>query len=597
MAKRTEIEIPDRVNLVAEGAVLEGTLHVGGDVRINGRIIGTVKVQERVVMGPEGVVEGDVIAVEADVAGVVQGGVEVAGRLVLRSSAHIAGTIRAGHLVIEDGAVFNGTCQMGRSIWSSQDEARPAQEVVATQALDDEQPAAAPPPVADPAEPAEIPATEEPVLQEALPEAVVYFDLDELAEWPERLSKTTAEAAPADSPPKIPEVAGAQTPVASSERVPSPDAPAQTDVAPPAASEAPTVAPIRKPTVRRIRFPLRGKRDPGRPSVVSRLSALGAALPGRIKKNADRLARPGVAGGVLAAAFGTGLVLYLIFGGFSSLFSRPEPAANPVAQPAGQATASDTPVAETNTPSDPDATLAMTDVGGEVVNPAESADAETEAARQAAAQQQVTMEQARRRVAARLDEPEVQALAQQAETARRTGTRALAAEDFEQATRSFQSANRLFQQIKTTLDAKDQALADAAEPAASDLAEPPAEASEQTEAAQRAEPEPAPELPSAQPAVQRLAGYLKTHIEGENAGGMQALFHRGWEPFFEQAEGIRATVQSGTAEVNGTQATVHVQVDLQYRDAGQEPQQGSRSYTWTLQYMDGDWVLMRVATQ
>jgi hypothetical protein len=209
------------------------------------------------------------------------------------------------------------------------------------------------------------------------------------------------------------------------------------------------------------------------------------------------------------------------------------------------------------------------------------------------------MEQARRRVAARLDEQEVQALAQQAEAAHRTGTRAFADEDFEQATRSFRSANQRFLQIKTTLDAKDQALADAAEPSASDAAESTAEApEEQTEATQPTElAEPASELPSAQPAVQRLAGYLKSNIEQENAGGMQALFHRGWEPFFEQADGIRATVRPGTAEVNGTQATVRVQVDLQYRDAEQERQQDSRAYAWTLHYLEGEWVLMQVAAQ
>ncbi|HMB92326.1 MAG TPA: polymer-forming cytoskeletal protein, partial [Rhodothermales bacterium] len=537
MAKRIEMEIPDRVNLVAKGTVLEGTLHVAGDVRINGRIIGSVEVEERIVMGPDGIVEGDLIAAEADLAGVVQGGVEVTERLVLRQEAYIAGTIKAGHLVIEDGAVFNGTCQMGPSIWVTQEGTGAFQGAVAS--LDDESSAEEKLPSTDPVESEEVLASPPLVVPGSLPEAE--FLVDRLAENPEAVEAQTSgeppeEASPIDEPPEE------ASPI---------DEPEQANVSHSAEAETPPVAPESVRSAKRLRPPLRGKRTPGSPSLASHISA----LSGMFKKNAERLTTPGVAGGVLAAAFGAVLVLYLIFGGFSSMFSRPEPAADPVVQPAQQITASDTPVAETNTPSDPDAALAMTDVGGEVVNPAESAATETEAARQTAEQQRATMEQARRRVAARLDEQEVQALAQQAETARRTGMRALAAEDFEQATRSFQSANRLFQQIKTTLDAKDQALADAAEPAASDPAESTAEElEEQTEATQPVEPEPAPELPSAQPAVRRLAGYLKSNIEQENAGGMQALFHRGWEPFFEQADGIRATVRPGTAEVKGSYA-------------------------------------------
>ena len=582
MAKRNEMEIPDRVNLVAEDAVLEGTLYIDGDVRINGRIIGSVKVQERVVMGSEGLVEGDLTAAEADLAGVVQGGVEVAERLVLRSAARIAGTIKAGDLVIEDGAVFNGTCQMGRSLWAPQQEAGTPQDAVVSRTLDKGPHTDAPPLVTDPDKSEEIRVAEDLAVPEALPIPVVSFD--ESAERPAPLPEATDPEAPVDSP----EAAEAQTP----------------DEPEPTVAKTPTVAP--KPPRSAVRIPsrLHEKRTPGSLSGASRPSA----LRGMIKKNAPRLATPGGAGGMLAVAAGALLVLYLIAGGFSSIFSRPGTAADPVAQPAEQATAPDAPMAETNTPSDPDAAPAMTDAGREVVDPAEAAAAETEAARQTAEQQRATMEQARRQVAARLDEQEVQALAQQAEAARRTGTRAFADEDFEQAIRSFRSANQRFLQIKTTLDAKDQALADAAEPSASDAAEStspdiestaeaPEEQTEPTQPTQPAASEPASEPPPAQPAVQRLAGYLKSNIEQENAGGMQALFHRGWEPFFEQADGIRATVRPGTAEVKGTQATVRVQVDLQYRDAEQESQQDTRSYAWTLHYLDGDWVLMQVAAQ
>ena len=114
MAKQTDGPSSNRVNMVAQGAVLEGTLRAEEDVRVSGRVIGAVRASARVVVASAGVIDGEVEAAAADVDGVVQGGLDVAEQLVLRSGARVEGTIKTGKLVIEDGAVFNGTCQMLR---------------------------------------------------------------------------------------------------------------------------------------------------------------------------------------------------------------------------------------------------------------------------------------------------------------------------------------------------------------------------------------------------------------------------------------------------------------------------------------------------
>lgn len=105
---------PGQINMIAEGTVVEGTLKATGDVRVSGRIVGKMFVEGKVVVTQEGIVDGELSAVSADVAGSVIGEVIVKERLVLKNTAAIDGNVRAARLVVEDGAVFGGKCQMGQ---------------------------------------------------------------------------------------------------------------------------------------------------------------------------------------------------------------------------------------------------------------------------------------------------------------------------------------------------------------------------------------------------------------------------------------------------------------------------------------------------
>ncbi len=103
---------PGQINMVGKGATIDGTLEVGGDVRVGGRVNGEVRVKGRLVITPEGRVEGLVSTREADIAGQVKGDIMVVDRLVVRKSAVVHGNITAAKLVIEDGAIFEGQCHM-----------------------------------------------------------------------------------------------------------------------------------------------------------------------------------------------------------------------------------------------------------------------------------------------------------------------------------------------------------------------------------------------------------------------------------------------------------------------------------------------------
>ena len=99
--------------IIGVGTTLDGTLNAQGNLNVAGTIRGDLGVQGRAMIVAGGTVEGGVSATTAEVAGHIAGALIVRERLVLRPTAVIDGDIRAGALVIEDGAVFNGRCEMG----------------------------------------------------------------------------------------------------------------------------------------------------------------------------------------------------------------------------------------------------------------------------------------------------------------------------------------------------------------------------------------------------------------------------------------------------------------------------------------------------
>jgi cytoskeletal protein CcmA (bactofilin family) len=108
--------IQDQINLVGEGTVFEGTLRAESDVRASGKIVGKLDVDGKAIVAESGVVDGEIVATNADVAGRVEGEIRVSERLVLKSTAHVDGNIETDRLVVEEGAVFTGECRMGEAV-------------------------------------------------------------------------------------------------------------------------------------------------------------------------------------------------------------------------------------------------------------------------------------------------------------------------------------------------------------------------------------------------------------------------------------------------------------------------------------------------
>jgi cytoskeletal protein CcmA (bactofilin family) len=104
------------INLIGAGTVIEGDIRSNGDIRIDGTVFGNVNSKAKVVIGSTGVIEGDINCQNADISGSVKGKAAVNELLFLKASSKISGDIVTGKLIVEVGASFTGSCNMGPTI-------------------------------------------------------------------------------------------------------------------------------------------------------------------------------------------------------------------------------------------------------------------------------------------------------------------------------------------------------------------------------------------------------------------------------------------------------------------------------------------------
>ena len=101
------------INLIGAGTVIEGDIRSNGDIRIDGAVYGQVFSKAKVVIGNTGIIEGDLSCQNADISGTVKGKTTINELLFLKSSSKMNGDIITGKLVVEVGASFTGSCNMG----------------------------------------------------------------------------------------------------------------------------------------------------------------------------------------------------------------------------------------------------------------------------------------------------------------------------------------------------------------------------------------------------------------------------------------------------------------------------------------------------
>ena len=113
MNKKTNGEGNGLMNtIVGKDTVITGTLDVKGSLRVDGQVKGKILCSDCVTVGASGLVEADIEADTTVVAGRMHGNVQAREKIELQAKCEMEGDIKAKSLVIEQGAVFCGACNM-----------------------------------------------------------------------------------------------------------------------------------------------------------------------------------------------------------------------------------------------------------------------------------------------------------------------------------------------------------------------------------------------------------------------------------------------------------------------------------------------------
>jgi cytoskeletal protein CcmA (bactofilin family) len=115
MARITN-ETENSINIIRGGTEIKGDIICKGDIRIDGKLVGNLVSEGKVVVGEQGVVEGTIKCANATISGGVKVNIVVNELLSLKSTANLVGEISTNKLQIEPGANFSGNCKMGAVI-------------------------------------------------------------------------------------------------------------------------------------------------------------------------------------------------------------------------------------------------------------------------------------------------------------------------------------------------------------------------------------------------------------------------------------------------------------------------------------------------
>jgi cytoskeletal protein CcmA (bactofilin family) len=98
--------------IVGKDTVITGTVDVKGAVRVDGTVKGKIICSDCVTIGATGLVEAEIEANSAVVAGHMVGNIAATETIELQAKCEMEGDLKTKSLVIEQGAIFCGACNM-----------------------------------------------------------------------------------------------------------------------------------------------------------------------------------------------------------------------------------------------------------------------------------------------------------------------------------------------------------------------------------------------------------------------------------------------------------------------------------------------------
>jgi cytoskeletal protein CcmA (bactofilin family) len=101
------------ISIIGPGMRVVGDCTTEGTLRIEGTVEGTVRAGKAVVLGKDGIVDGDIITQDAVIGGRLTGSIVADSRLELQATCVVDGKVQARRIKLEEGGKVNGTIQIG----------------------------------------------------------------------------------------------------------------------------------------------------------------------------------------------------------------------------------------------------------------------------------------------------------------------------------------------------------------------------------------------------------------------------------------------------------------------------------------------------
>ena len=101
------------LNSLVSGTVITGKVFSKMDIRIDGKLEGSLNCDAKVVVGKNALIVGDISCQTILIEGRVEGNISAKEKLHIQSCGTVLGDLITNKLIIEDGANFNGASVMG----------------------------------------------------------------------------------------------------------------------------------------------------------------------------------------------------------------------------------------------------------------------------------------------------------------------------------------------------------------------------------------------------------------------------------------------------------------------------------------------------
>ena len=104
------------ITFFGEAAHFKGSLTYEGTVRIDGEFEGDITTQGTLIIGEHGIINAEIVAGTVIVGGRINGNLRAEQKVQMLDKSVVTGTIVTPSIIVEDGALLNGACEMKRSV-------------------------------------------------------------------------------------------------------------------------------------------------------------------------------------------------------------------------------------------------------------------------------------------------------------------------------------------------------------------------------------------------------------------------------------------------------------------------------------------------